>query len=156
MVKVMRMSKTQAVAAKPRLFITATFRGSENRGEIEGLCEITRQAGFNDFCFIRDVENYQKIFTDPAELMKRALDEIKKSDYLLIDMTRKPTGRAFEAGMAFALGVKVIIIARKGTVLKDTALGIASAIIEYDDLEKIRTPLACLAGVDGKSLSPLS
>jgi hypothetical protein len=34
---------------------------------------------WQDFCFIRDVENYQKVFDNPKELMKRALEEIIKS-----------------------------------------------------------------------------
>ncbi len=124
-----------------KLFITASFQNSDNKKEIEYLCGLIREAGFEDFCFIRDVENYQKMFGDPKELMQRAKHEINKSDALLIDMTDKPTGRAIEAGIAFALNKKVIVIAKKGTQIKDTTRGIASLVIDYDVISDIATPL---------------
>ncbi|HEX8923340.1 MAG TPA: nucleoside 2-deoxyribosyltransferase, partial [Patescibacteria group bacterium] len=71
------------------------------------------------------------------EVMNRAMDEIKKSDWLLIDMTDKPTGRAIEAGMAFAAGKNIVAIMKKGTIIKDTVKGISKAVIEYDKIEDI-------------------
>lgn len=128
----------------PRMFITASFQGNENKYEIEFLCSLIKKAGFVDFCFVRDVENYQKVFNNPKDLMVKAKEEIEKSDYLLIDMTDKPTGRAIEAGMAFALGKKVIVIMKNGTQIKDTTHGIADLIIEYDRIDDIIEPLSKL------------
>lgn len=88
-----------------RLFITFSFKAGENKAEIEHLSDLVKQAGFEGFVFIRDVEKYQKMFSDSKELMSRAKEEIKQSDALLIDMTYKPTGRAIEAGIAYALGL---------------------------------------------------
>ena len=124
-----------------KLFITINFQKSDNKKEIKYLCGIAKEAGFEDFCFIRDVENYKSIFDSPQELMQRAKEEINKSDALLIDMTDKPTGRAIEAGIAYALDKKVIIIAKKGTQIKNIARGIASIVIEYDVIDNIVTPL---------------
>ena len=118
-----------------RLYVTSSFGDSEE--EIEKLCSLVRLAGFEDFSFIRDVEHYQKVFDNPKDLMKRSEDEIKKSDALLIDMTDKPTGRAIEAGMAYALGKKVLVITRRGTKIKDTTRGIADTVVEYDAIEDI-------------------
>lgn len=136
------------VTAAPRLFITFSYQGDRNRPEIERLCALVRQAGFADFCFVRDVEDYQPVFDDPAVLMQRALQEIEASDYLLLDLSARPdgapTGRLYEAGIAYALGVKVIVIARRGIPLKDTTRGIAAAVIEYDQLEDIVEPLSRL------------
>jgi nucleoside 2-deoxyribosyltransferase len=126
---------------KPRIFITMSFQGNKNKQEIEHLCELVNNAGFKDFCFIRDVENYKKIFDSPDELMKRTKEEIEKSEYLLIDMTDKPTGRAFEAGMAYVLNKKIIVILKRGTQIKDTTRGIANIIIEYDKIDEIVNPL---------------
>lgn len=128
----------------PRIFITASFQKSENKNEIENLCSLVKSAGFEDFCFIRDVEHYQKSFSNPVELMKRSKEEIKKSEFLLIDMTDKPTGRAIEAGMAYALGKKVVVIMKRGTKIKDTTRGISAAVIEYDRIEEIVGPLCQL------------
>ncbi len=127
---------------KPRIFITADYQEGKNKQEIEHLCDLVKSAGFEDFCFIRDVEHYQKIFDNPVELMKRAKEEIERSDYLLIDMTDKPTGRAIEAGMAYALGKKVIVIMKKGTQIKDTTRGISTTVIEYDKIDEIVEPLS--------------
>lgn len=120
-----------------KIMITVSFQGEENKEEIDELCSLVRQAGFEDFCFVRDVENYQKVFDNPKNLMARALQEIKNCDYLLIDMSDKPTGRAIEAGMAYTLGKKVVVIMKKGTVIKDTTKGIADIIVEYESIKDI-------------------
>lgn len=124
-----------------KIFITAKFKSGENKNEIEALCGYVKESGFEDFCFIRDIENYQKIFENPEELMRRAKEEIVKSDALLLDMSDKPTGRAIEAGIAFAQNKKIIVIMKKGTIIKDTIKGIADAIIEYEDLNNIIEPM---------------
>ncbi|MGD0576755.1 MAG: hypothetical protein ABSA74_01640 [Candidatus Staskawiczbacteria bacterium] len=118
-----------------KVFITASF--GETKEEIEKLCLAVKKAGLEDFCFIRNVENYQKIFDNPKELMQRSKEEIKKCDALLIDMTDKPTGRMIEAGIAYSLGKKIIAIMKRGTQIKDTTKGIADMIIEYDKIEDI-------------------
>ena len=130
-----------------RAYITSSF--GDGKEGIEKLCAIVRSSGFEDFSFIRDIENYQKIFEKPEDLMKRAEEEIKKCDALLIDMTDKPTGRAIEAGMAYSLGKKIIVILKKGTAIKDTTRGIADAIIEYDTIEDILPELKNIVGKGG-------
>jgi len=122
-----------------KIFVTASF--GDTKEEIERLCRAIKTAGLEDFCFIRDVENYQKIFDDPKELMQRAKVEIEKSDALLIDMTDKPTGRMIEVGMAYSLGKKIIVIMKRGTQIKDTTGGVADTIIEYDKIEDITEKL---------------
>lgn len=122
------------------MYVTSSF--GDSKEEIERLCLAVRTAGFEDFSFIRDVEDFQKKFTDPKELMQRAEEEIKKSDALLIDVTDKPTGRAIEMGMAYSLGKKVVVIMRKGTAIKDTVRGVATVVIEYDSLEDIASKIA--------------
>lgn len=124
-----------------KVFITASFNSGENRAEIEKLCSLVKETGFEDFCFIRDIENYQKIFDNPKELMKRAKEEIKKCDFLLIDLTNKPTGRAYEAGIAYAYEKPIITILKMGTLIKDTTRGISNIVIEYDKIDDIVEPL---------------
>ncbi|MEX1111895.1 MAG: hypothetical protein WEC84_00375 [Candidatus Andersenbacteria bacterium] len=125
-----------------RMFITASFEHGRNKDEIEGLCSVVRESGFEDFCFIRDIENYGKVFDNPRDLMKRTAEEIQRSDYLLLDMTDKPTGRAVEAGIAYAMNKKVILITKKGTDIKDSVRGIAEAIIEYESISDIVSELS--------------
>ena len=124
-----------------KIFITMTFNESKNKAEVEHLSSLVKSSGFEDFCFIRDIENYQKVFSNSKDLMVSAKNEINNCDALLIDMTKKPTGRAIEAGIAFAKNKKIIVIMQKGTNIKDTVKGIADLIIEYDKLEDIVKPL---------------
>lgn len=124
-----------------KIFITAPFKEGENKSEIENLCSLVKEAGFDDFCFIRDVENYQKMFHDPRELMSRSKSEVLNCDALLIDLSTSSTGRALEAGIAFGAGKKIIIIINKGVQLRDTAKGVADKIIEYVELTDIVRPL---------------
>lgn len=123
-----------------KVFITASFKESANKIEIEKLCSLVHDAGFEDFCFIRDIEKYQKVFSDPKELMKRAKEEILKCDVLLIDLTEKPTGRAIEAGIAYGADKKIIVIIKKGTEIKDPVRGIADIVIEYENIKEIVEP----------------
>jgi nucleoside 2-deoxyribosyltransferase len=120
-----------------KIFITATFKYEENKPEIEHLCSLVKKAGFQDFCFVRDMEDYQETFSDSRKLMLSAKDEIESCDALLIDFSEKSTGRTLEAGMAFAMGKKIIAIVKRGTNLKDTARGVCDAVIEYDEIDDI-------------------
>lgn len=124
-----------------KVYITITFKGSKNKKETEQLCSIVKNAGFEDFCFIRDVENYKKVFDDPKELMDRAREEIKKCDVLLFDATNKSTGRAIEVGIAFSNKKKIIVIVEEGTSIKDTLRGVADAIITFRKIEDIQNDL---------------
>ncbi len=128
-----------------KVFITATFKEGANRDEIERMCEIIKNSGFTDFCFIRDVENYQKVFHDPKELMNRAREEINKCDALLFDASEKSTGRAIEAGIAFSLRKKIIVIMKEGTMIKDTLRGVADAVITYAKIDDIQSDLKKLS-----------
>jgi nucleoside 2-deoxyribosyltransferase len=73
--------------------------------------------------------------------MDRAIIEISRCAALLIDFSDKPTGRAIEAGIAFAQNKKVISIMKRGTKIKDTVKGISDSIIEYDLIDDIIQPL---------------
>ncbi len=118
-----------------RIFITAPF--GDNKENIEKLRSIIKSTGFEDYCFAMDEGRIE----DPKELMIRAEEEIKKSDVLLIDITYKPTGRLIEAGMAYALKKKIIVIMKKGTLAKETVIGIADIIIEYEKTDDIKMGL---------------
>lgn len=123
-----------------KVYIAARFKGDENRPEIEALCGAVRTAGMNDFCFIRDVENYRHTFDDPQELWQRAYDEILACDAFLIDVSDNPTGgRMIEAGIAYALKKRVFVVVKKGVSYKGLFDGISSTVIEYEtykDLSK--------------------
>lgn len=127
-----------------KMYITATFKSDENKADIEQLCAIVKAAGFEDFSFIRDIEKYQRgVFANAHELMQNAKAELLQCDALLIDVSNAPGGggRTIEVGIAFGNGKKVIVIAKRGTLVSVPMSGVADAIIEYDSLEDIEEPL---------------
>ena len=122
--------------------VTARFKGTENKTDIEALCSAVHAAGLEDFSFIRDVENYQKTFDDPKELWDRARIEISACDALLIDISDVPSGgRIIEVGMAFALDIPIVVVVKKGVAHKEIYDGVAEEIIEYETYKDITKAL---------------
>jgi nucleoside 2-deoxyribosyltransferase len=125
-----------------QIYITAPFKWIENKSEIENLCNVVKTSWFEDFCFIRDVEHYQKIFENSHELMQKAREEIEKCDALLIDFDGPASGRMIELGMAYALNKKIILIAKNNIIIKSTVEWVTDGIIRYEKLEDIGEPMA--------------
>ncbi len=76
--------------------------------------------------------------------MKKAKEEISKSDYFLIDYDGPSTGRMIELGIAFALNKKVIVLKQRNIDLKNTVEGVSQFVIEYENLEDIVEKLKIL------------
>ena len=127
-----------------KIYITSRFKGSsENKDEIEKLCSAVRDAGMEDFHFIRDVENYQpNYFKSQKELWATALKNLTECDALLIDISDSPSGgRLVEAGMAYSLNKPVYVIVKNGVEYKDFYDGIATSIFKYDEIGDITKQL---------------
>ena len=121
-----------------KLFITISFRKGKNQEEIEHLCSIVRKAGFEDYCFARDKEI---TFTNPYEMMASVTEEIEKCEALLFDATVPSISRAVETGIAYHAGKKIIVIAKKGSEIKNPLKGVTDAVIEYDVIDDIEPEL---------------
>ena len=126
-----------------KVYIAARFKGAENKPEIESLCAAVRASGLKDFCFIRDVENYEKTFFDNQQgLWVRALQEMNACDAFLIDISDQPSGgRVIEAGIAYALKQPIFVLVKSGVQYKEIYDGIAALVITYDDYSDIIEPL---------------
>lgn len=133
-----------------RAYVAAPFKGGNNKEEIKHFCSLVKESGFEDFCFVRDV---QKEFDDSKELMKEAKEELECSDVLIVDMTNASTGCAIEAGMAFEMGKRVVSLVKKGERIKNTTSGISDAVIEYENFDDIVKPLNSLFLSWNKKLS---
>ncbi len=126
-----------------KIYITTHFKPGENKAEVEAMCAAVRAAGHEDFSFIRDVENYKKIFDDPKELWERSREELQKCDALLIDLSDSPTGgRVIEAGMAYAWGKPVFVVVHQGLPVKPVYEGIGIEVVHYNDYADITKALA--------------
>ena len=130
-----------------KVYITSRFKNSaENKASIEQLCLVVRDAGMEDFNFIRDVEHYEPhFFASQQEVWAAAKKTLEECDALLIDISDNPSGgRVVEAGMAFALGKPICVVMKKGTMRKDFYDGIATGVFEYDDIHDISAWLKSL------------
>lgn len=120
-----------------KVFITASYKGGENKEEIDRLCTMVRTAGFIDYCFARD----EGAFDNPKAMMDKAKEEIKVCDVLLVDASENSVGRFIETGIAFSNKKKVIVIIKEGTSIKDTLRGVADVVITYKIIEDIQDDL---------------
>jgi nucleoside 2-deoxyribosyltransferase len=125
-----------------KVYITARFKGADNRKEIEELCAAVRAADMEDFCFVRDIEHYKHTFDDPKDLWAKAYDEIGACDALLIDVSDNPTGgRLVETGIAYALRKPVIVIKKHGAGHKSLFDGVSATVITYEDSKDLTIQL---------------
>lgn len=128
---------------KKRIFITASFKGLENKKEIEWLCDLVDQCGFNSFNFIRDVEKYYSIF--PAKtMMEKATKKIKKSDLFILQYNGNGTGSLIEAGVAYSGKIPIITICPIHIKIKKSVAGISSHIILFKNMSDLKTKLSKL------------
>jgi nucleoside 2-deoxyribosyltransferase len=125
-----------------KIFVTASFKADgSNNNDIEALCAVVRESGLEEYCFARD----QKSFDDLKELWQVALSEIKKCDGLLVDVTNISVGgRVVEVGIAYGLGLPIVVIAKNGSTVPEVFLGIATETIRYDSYKDIGRPLSKL------------
>ncbi|WP_242954777.1 hypothetical protein [Desulfitobacterium chlororespirans] len=73
------------------------------------------------------------------ELMEATFKEIDSSNVVVIDITEKGVGLGIESGYAYAKGIPVYIVAKKGSEMSNTMLGISKKVFIYEELEDMVT-----------------
>lgn len=79
------------------------------------------------------VDNYDFKLGQEKEMMQIAFEEIDKSDFLIVELTKKAIGVGVEVGYAFAKRKPIIYIKRKSAKHSTTVDGCSNFIIEYED-----------------------
>ncbi|HBW35626.1 nucleoside 2-deoxyribosyltransferase [Desulfosporosinus sp. BICA1-9] len=113
------------------------YEDCRNRLIIEQICAILENYGYEMSCVIRDMEKWGAEEFPPDELMKATFEEIDSSNIVMLDLSEKGVGLGIEAGYAYAKGIPVVAIAKKGSDISNTMLGIANQVIIYEKLEDI-------------------
>ncbi len=93
---------------------------------------------------MRDLEDWGKTVFPEQELMQKSLQMLKASDACLVEISEKGVGVGLEAGYAHAIGIPIIVVAKRGTDIPETLSGIAQEILFYetfDDLIQLRDAL---------------
>ncbi|NLR91179.1 nucleoside 2-deoxyribosyltransferase [Flammeovirga agarivorans] len=102
--------------------------------EIETLSLLLKQHNYHLFVF---VDHYHFQPQQEQEMMATAFQEIDNSDLFIAELTTKAIGVGIELGYAYAKGIPVVYLLKKGSEYSTTAAGCASTIIEYDNIEDI-------------------
>ncbi len=79
------------------------------------------------------VDEYNFNLDQEKEMMKIAFEEIDKSSFLIVELTKKAIGVGIEVGYAFAKRKPIIYIKRKNANHSTTVGGCSNYIIEYEN-----------------------
>jgi nucleoside 2-deoxyribosyltransferase len=111
---------------------------SKNRAEIESLCDHLTALGHEVFCVVRDVEKWGALHFSAQELMERSFKLLDSCDTVLIELSEKGVGVGIEAGYAFARGIPIQVIAKKGSDISTTLQGIARRVTFYSAVSEVQ------------------
>ncbi len=130
-----------------RAFLSIRFLGdNRNRDHVEAAIAAIEAAGFSVFCFVRDAEEWGKWQFPPEDMMRRTLNEIDASDYLIADVADWPIGVGVEAGYARGRDIPVVCICQARKRVADTVAGVAEQVIRYEDYDDLTGELVNLLG----------
>ena len=121
-----------------RAYISIKYRAdNSNRNCIEKIASALEQNGFETVCATRDIEKWGQIEFSPQELMQRTFTEIDSSDLIVVDLTEKGVGLGIESGYAYAKGIPIALIAKKGSNISATLQGISQQLFLYDEFDDL-------------------
>jgi len=112
-----------------------------NKIVIDEISSVLEQKGYETICIVRDMKNEGETKYTPWELMKLTFEKIDGCDLVVIDLTEKGVGLGIEAGYAYAKGIPIITIAKKGSDISETLDGISKEVIFYNKIEDIESLL---------------
>lgn len=79
------------------------------------------------------VDKYNFKLGEEKEMMAITFKEIDKSDFLIVELTKKAIGVGIEVGYAFAKQKHIIYIKRKNAKHSTTVDGCSDFVIEYEN-----------------------
>ena len=121
-----------------KAFISIKHReDNSNRGCIQKISSALEQNGFETVCVARDIEKWGEAEFSPADLMQRSFAAIESSDVFVVDLSEKGVGLGIEAGYAFAAKIPVVVIAKAGSDISTTLLGISNKLFFYRKFEDL-------------------
>lgn len=112
-------------------------KGYINKPVVDKISSALEKKGYKTMCIIRDIEKEGQLRYTSHELMKITFKEIDDSDVVIIELTEKGVGLGIEAGYAFAKNVPIITIAKSGSDVSETLVGISKTVIFYDNIGEI-------------------
>ena len=96
--------------------------------EVASLKKLFKNNNLELFVF---VDKYNFKTNQERKMMKTAFKEIDDASFLIAELTIKSIGVGIEIGYAFAKGIPIIYLRKKGSEYSTTAAGSSNYIIEY-------------------------
>ena len=113
---------------------------NRNRETIEKVSDVLARCDLKLLCITRDVERWGAVRLAPEELMEKTFETIDGCAVVVIELSEKGVGLGIEAGYAYAKGIPVVTIAKRGAEISETLWGISKEVFfydEYGDLEPL-------------------
>lgn len=113
------------------------YKDYRNKIVIDELSSVLQKRGYETICIVRDIQNEGQSKYSPSELMKLTFEKIDICNLVVIDLTEKGVGLGIEAGYAYAKGIPIITIAKRGSDISETLEGISKETILYNNIQDI-------------------
>ena len=110
---------------------------NRNREVIEEISEVLARCGIVTSCVTRDLEHWGAVRLEAPNLMQKTFEMIDSCDIVLIELSEKGVGLGIEAGYAYAKGIPVVTVAKRGSDISETLRGILEEVIFYDDVRDL-------------------
>ena len=128
-----------------RVYVAYQLAGhsvKKQSARLKEISEIIKEIGLESFIFLKDIQNWNPSGISPKEIMKKAEENMRKSDIILavLETAKKSEGMLLECGYMKALGKKLIVASRThegGVLLK----ALADNVFEFSDNETFKKGL---------------
>ena len=108
-----------------------------NQDIIERISSALAKRGYETVCVARDIEKWGQVWLGAQELMRRTFEEIASSEVVVVELTEKGVGIGIEAGYAYAKGIPIVTIARRGSDISETLCGISDSVLHYERFDEL-------------------
>ena len=109
------------------------YSDNRNQAVIEAISDVLAGCGMTTYCVARDLEKWGEVQLEVGELMHRTFAVVERCDLVVIELSEKGVGLGIEAGYAYAKGIPVMTVARRGSDVSETLRGVSSDVIFYDN-----------------------
>jgi nucleoside 2-deoxyribosyltransferase len=130
----------------PTVYLAIKFHADHrNRALIDRVSAAFARHGLATVCVARDFEEWGRVSFEAHDLMRHALDAIRRSAAVVVEFSEKGVGLGIEAGYASALDIPVFVLLRPDAEVSTTLLGVSTEVFRYTDDDDLSNAVACIA-----------
>lgn len=130
-----------------RVYLGIKYHADNRNRELIGeISEMLTRCGFMTSCVVRDLEQWGAVRLEARALMQKTFEMIDSCDIVLIELSEKGVGLGIEAGYAYAKGIPVVTVAKRGSDVSETLRGISEEVAFYDDVRDLEPFFSAFLG----------